>query len=234
MQRIARLLCLALACLALSACYERHEWRQKLTVVVDTPDGKVSGSAVVQVNATYWGQLPPTGTEVEYDIRGEATVVEVAPGRYLFVLLGGSAERFKAYSGDRFRGMKRQEWLREIPRQTEPVTIPLENAPMMVTFLDINDPASVREVDPENIAEVFGAGFNIERMTLEVTDDPVTAGTLEPLLNWWFREELWPDQTIMSLQLPDDSPRGWRSISRTRFWSLDLLFELREKYDDDL
>ena len=184
MLRLFRPVLILIALFALSGCYERHEWRQKLTVVVDTPDGQVSGSAVVQVNATYWGQLPATGTEVEYDIRGEATVVEVAPDRYLFVLLGGSAERFKAHAGDRFRGMTRQEWLREIPRQTEPVTIPIENAPMMVTFLDIDDPLSVVEITSSNFDEIFGEETSLVELALHITDEPFSRGEVERALPW--------------------------------------------------
>ena len=182
MLRFIRPVLILIVLFTLAGCYERHAWRQKLTVVVDTPDGQVSGSAVVQVNATYYGQLPATGTEVEYEITGEATVVEVAPDRYLFVLLGGSAESFKAYAGDRFRGMKRQEWLREIPRQTEPVTIPLESAPMIVTFLDIDDPSTLTEVDATVLSETVGVGFNVARMDLEVTNEPVGFGAIHAIL----------------------------------------------------
>ncbi len=161
---------------------ERHAWHQKLTVVVDTPTGQVSGSSVVRVEAVFWGQLPATGTEVEYDIRGEATVVEVAPGQYLFVLLGGSQERFKAFAGDRFAGMTRQEWLREIPRQTEPVSIPPQDAPMMVTFGDITDPASVVEVNPTDLAASFGIGISLDAVFLEIVSESDFRQSISQLL----------------------------------------------------
>ena len=34
-----------LVAMSLSGCQDRHEWHQKLTVVVDTPSGEVSGSS---------------------------------------------------------------------------------------------------------------------------------------------------------------------------------------------
>lgn len=182
MFKVPSYLCLVLCLLALPGCYERHEWRQKLTMVVETPTGEVSGSGIVQVNATYWGQLPATGTEVEYDIAGEATMVEVAPQKFLFVLLPGAHGNFPTYARERFRGMSRQEWLREIPRQTLPAVIPLETAPMIVTFTDVSDPTSMVEVDPLKLDMHFGEGHEIVSMSIEITDEEIHFGAIEEAL----------------------------------------------------
>lgn len=182
--RFLSLLAVAMLALALSGCHDRHEWNQKLTVVVETPQGERSGSSVIGIEALfYW--WPMGGNEVRYRHAGEATVVEVSPGRYLFALLNGTqAERFYWAARDRFKGMERRRWLGQIPRQTEPVTLTGASAPMLVTFDRINDPKTVRRVDPADLAATFGPGYAIKTITLEITNEPVTVGRMESTLPW--------------------------------------------------
>jgi hypothetical protein len=160
-------------------------WHQRLTVTVDTPKGKVSGAAVSEIRYTFYANPSEmTGREVSYDLTGEATVVEIVPGRYLFALIEGSEERFAMAAIDRFRGMTRGEWLRRVPRQTEPVILTGEAMPMLVTFDDVAKPETVRLVDPADLAASFGPGVSLKAMTLEITDEPVTEGRLDALLGW--------------------------------------------------
>lgn len=106
-------------------------------------------------------QLPGSANEIACSVRGEATVVEVLPGRYLLALLGGSYGRCYAAAKDRFPGMKRAEWLRQIPRQTEPVSLLPDQVPLLVTFDAITRPETVREVDPHDLAASFGDGVRL-------------------------------------------------------------------------
>ncbi len=132
----------------------RHEWNQKLTLTVATPDGPKTGAAVVTVAAVFGNTQ--IGNEVFYGHKGEATVVEVAPGKYLFALLSGSDERFFYDARDRFEGKRRGEWLYDIPNQTEPVELTGKGVPLLVTFADINDPTTVTRVDPDDLDAAFG------------------------------------------------------------------------------
>ena len=80
---------LALAGAMLAGCGERVSWRQKLTLEVETPDGIVTGTGVVQIRMRWledWQRFA-SANSVGSDVRGEAVVVEVAPGRYLFALV---------------------------------------------------------------------------------------------------------------------------------------------------
>jgi hypothetical protein len=181
--RHVRFLLVALCLLALTGCRDRHEWRQKLTLVVQTPAGGVSGSAVVGVTALF-GTIPATGTEVEYSLQGEATVVEVTPGRYLFALVPGAEEQFYAAARDRFSGMQRGAWLAEIPRQTEGISLLPDALPMLVTFTDVADPASVTLVNPADLAASFGPGVALKGAWLEITDEPVSEGGVAAVLGW--------------------------------------------------
>lgn len=186
-----RLFALLLIALAVSGCRDRHEWRQKTTVTVETPEGERSGSAVVEVVARF-GRLPAIDNEVEYRLRGEAAVVEVAPGRYLFALLGGSEERFYRAARDRFAGMRRGEWLGRIPKQTGAVVLTGNAIPLLVTFDDVTDPMTVQRVDPDDLAAVFGPGVELVSVVLEITDERVTEGRVEAVLGWL--EDIWPNR----------------------------------------
>ena len=192
---IPRLTLFLLSFLALSACRTEHEWHQKLTVTVETPAGERTGAAVVGVRAIF-GQQVMSQAEVQYGYTGEATVVEVAPGKYLFALLGGTEERFACAAGPamNWRGpwfpkpdaKPRGEWLAEIPQMAgqPPVTVPKECLPLMVTFGDITDPKTVQRVDPDDLAASFGPGVSLKAVTLAVTDEPVTKGRVVNLLRW--------------------------------------------------
>ena len=63
--------------------------------------------------------------------------------------------------------------------------IPRSHYPLLVTFTDIIDPTTVKVVDPDNLAETFGPGASLKRITLEITDEPVTEGKIESVLGWW-------------------------------------------------
>jgi hypothetical protein len=170
-----------LCLLALTGCSDEHEWHEKLTLVVQTPAGEVSGSAVIKVVAAF--NNIPVGNEVAFGVLGEATVVEIAPGQYLFALLG-NGQLFPAAARDRFRGMSRKEWLYEIPKQTEGVSLLPNHLPMLVTFADVADSTSVKLVDPTNLAATFGPGVALTGAWLEITDEPVTEGQVGAVLGW--------------------------------------------------
>ena len=160
-------------------------WNQKLTLFVETPTGEVSGSAITEVRVTFYANASLNfGTEVQYSLTGEAAAVEVLPGRFLFALMGDSEELFFRAAKDQFKGMTRGAWLRPIPGQTEPVTLTGDLIPMLVTFDDITKPETAREVDPEDLAAVFGAGVRLRAVTLEITDEAVTEGRVEGILGW--------------------------------------------------
>jgi hypothetical protein len=169
--------------LVAGGCKPHETWRQKLTVVVETPQGEVLGSGVVEVDGAM-RQLPVSANEINYMLRGKATVVEVLLGRYLFALLGGGAERVFAAGKDRFPARRQMECLQEIPGQTDPVSLQQDQVPILVTFDDSTRPKTVREVDPEGLAGVFGEGVRLKALTLEITEGAAANGRVEELSGW--------------------------------------------------
>ena len=168
-------------------------WNQRLTLVIETPQGEVRGSAVTEVEVAYFaGGQSLTGREVSYGLTGEAAMVEVVPGRYLFALIDGNEELYARAAKDRFKGMTRGQWLSLIPGQTEPVALRDDLIPMLVTFDDVRNPETVREVDPDDLAAVFGEGVRLKAVTLEITNEAVTEGRVEGVLGWL--DDVWPNQ----------------------------------------
>jgi hypothetical protein len=186
---LLRLLMLSLLLPVLAACnpFDRgFKWHQRLVLEVETPDGVVSGGSVVAVHV--WKSRVPgqAGIGMGSDVSGEASFVEVAPGRYLFALIGSSSPRELAFrlffpepAPDTF---ERAALLEDMQGETR--VVPPERYPLLVTFADIDDPASVRQVDPHDLEAAFGPGVTLRRVTLEVTDDPETEGTVENVLDW--------------------------------------------------
>jgi hypothetical protein len=187
-------LVLFLSVLTLSSCTNETSWNQRLTLVIETPEGEVRGSAVTRVTKTETsGSLVLMEARgVRSEVEGEAVAVEVAPGKFLFALLSGSGEEKRdatqwvrsAYqlSEADSHGGEMMKLLTQ-PHDT-PVPLPPEAWPLLVTFDDITKPETVRKVDPEDLAAVFGEGVRLKAVTLEITEEAVTEGRVERVLGW--------------------------------------------------
>ncbi|WP_420409685.1 hypothetical protein [Hoeflea sp.] len=164
--------------------YPTYSWGQKTTVTVMTPEGTRSGSAVVRVSWKDSPDILPDAPHLKYEVRGEATVVDLGDGKYLFALIKGAERRGIAVFGD-----GRSYWLEQIKTvaasRGETREIPSAHRPLLVTFADIDDPASVTRVDPDDLTAHFGPGYALSSITLAIIDEKVTQGRVEAVLGWW-------------------------------------------------
>ncbi|MCA3559513.1 MAG: hypothetical protein IOC82_00600 [Aestuariivirga sp.] len=170
---------LLLAGVGLAGCWMYPaEWNEKLTVTIATPQGDVSGSAV------RWQTLSedPVLRSAHARLGGEAVVVEVAKGRYLFALLQQYRPQTEILFFPDEAPLESAYKLNS--RKGEVLTVPREMYPMLVTFGNLSSPASVQQVDPANLAATFGPGYALKSITLEITDEPVTKGWANKLLPW--------------------------------------------------
>ena len=179
------LIVIVLPLLVLTGC-KGYEWRQKMTVTVDTPNGPVSGASVMTFRLSDQRSAfnPPEARGVSFNLSGEAVVVQVAPGRYLFALLKGVpslAERLYPKM-DTIESAKLMD--KGVVSPATEVTLLSSEYPLLVTFDDINDPASVKRVDPANLEATFGPGYRLNGITLSLTKEPVTKGKVEEVLGW--------------------------------------------------
>lgn len=182
--------------------FPEWQWHQKLTVSVMTPEGMKVDSAVTSARI----EFPPKWTGVgdaagmqRGGVSGEAVVVDLGEGRYLFALLQGYSE-WTAYNAF-FPELEGKAMLKEemfpyldlmVASDGQSRDVPRKHYPLLVTFDDINDPASVRRVNPGDLAATFGLGYRLNAITLSITDAPVTKGKIEGVLGWlpWSRERL--------------------------------------------
>ena len=161
--RIFRLAVIATALMGvmmLSGCSgESWSWHQKLTVEIETPQGLVSGSAVTKVS---WGEVDSFSHNYPASYHGEASVVDLGNGRYLFALIGEGTKylAFRTFNGGPGIGEK---IFADMARSLGSAPVSRQHYPMLVTFTDINDPKTVKRVDPNNLDASFGCENSVSR-----------------------------------------------------------------------
>ena len=152
-------------------------YRYRMTVYVDTPAGPRSGSSVIEVVSS---PPLPMGSSQE-EVRGEAVAVDL-PGGTLFALLRSPTDRSAAayYPGRAYAdalpyGSDSKTDLDILRRQTEPAPLPRDQLPMLVRFRDPADARTIEVLGPSDLAASFGAGVRLNRVDIQMTDDPVTS-----------------------------------------------------------
>jgi hypothetical protein len=178
--------------------------RYRLTVEVETPEGIKRAYSVWEYKVT---DVAIGFTQLETRYRGEAVAVDFGNGKTLFALLisGDGQSDYPAYvvqqelhKTDEYQTGTEPAFLSVFPQWRDegkswivPKELPAHNQttkppsgyPMLVTFKDLRDPASVVKVDPDDLAATFGAGYRLKAITVQVTDEPVTTG-IEKRLGW--------------------------------------------------
>ncbi|WP_141682884.1 hypothetical protein [Agrobacterium tumefaciens] len=198
--------CATVICLTslLTGCdmlgFHSWQWNQKVTIVVETPDGVRTGDSVQNVvwyESPHWSKIGDSGGWFTNDLEGEAAFVEVAPNKYLFALLktydapsGNKVFRpqpvKRPYStADGFRNQIRAE-NEAIQASRETREIPRASFPTLVTFTNPTDPSTAVEVEPENLEAVFGKGYRLVSVRLGITTEPLTTGSVEQALGHEF------------------------------------------------
>jgi hypothetical protein len=225
MARILQAVWLALAALLLPGCAFADDaaldYRYRLTVEVETPEGLRTGSSVIEVQQTLMrAGGSPANQAVRWRVRGEAVAVDLPGGKTLFALLRSdndpdwasrvyillAPQENKGFE-DALNDVLELTGERTLPRMWPPVAFLEERSayPMMVTFGDLADPTSVAEVDPDALAATFGEGVKLKRITAELTNDPVTTG-IEERLGWMdaFRKKWFDGTSTVSEDLTTD------------------------------
>jgi hypothetical protein len=180
---------------------DTHSYRYKLTLEVKVDSEIKRASNVVEISHVT-KRFPEQHTNVV--VRGQALYLDLGPGRDPLIALldsplkdSDSDKKFGSYevsawvdgnpaatlaSDSRMKaGLAQNEFgmlVARGPKDLSPIDLP-----DLVTFSDINDPKTVRRVNPDNLAETLGKDVQWHRMTIEITSDPVSSG-LEERLRW--------------------------------------------------
>jgi hypothetical protein len=154
--------------------------RYRLTLAVETPEGPQQASGVLQstLSSVYTPLL-----RGKCELRGEALFLDLPGGRNLVMLLahGITADNtdlmcslpFAALldNTDRSKGpTPRAVFHDSWPRRLEgSVALPLELIPTLVTFRDLDNPASAQVIRAQGLS-AFGPGFALKEVRLEMVD----------------------------------------------------------------
>ncbi len=186
----------------LAGCGREWTWHQKLTVEVIVEGEIITGSAVSAVRIV---EDSFASTE-RASFKGQATVIDLGTRGKLFALLQRpdlvaaytfstiarpvNLGRVSIRTNAQWDGIAAFRGSRQIPStftfpgqgSKKVPNTPRRVYPTLVTFTDITNPATLKEVDPANLAASFGPGVRLSRMILEVTDEPVTNGSIATIL----------------------------------------------------
>jgi hypothetical protein len=143
-----------------------HKYR--LTLEVETPEGLRRGSSIVSVHPDRgYSRHGHTST------RGDAVFVDLGGGKNLVALMahidstidldGMNYLALRAY-----KAAGRNVSFSEMSRMTGAVPVTGALIPVLVTFADVRDPASIRTVPSDAMAAAFGTGFRLHDIYAEV------------------------------------------------------------------
>ncbi|MFW2448805.1 MAG: hypothetical protein ACN4E6_15900 [Qipengyuania pacifica] len=204
---------------ALSGCrlFGGNSYRFRMMVQVETPGGVRTGSSVYEVGAGNKVAITREMATRDWSVKGEAVAVDLPGGRTLFAVRSTGAH-FGDLMGlsmntlhPNFRGTGYDvvEVAKELAQgeYPGPSEVAREDYPLLVTFGDIADPASIVRVEPDALATHFGEGVTLRCITVELTDDPVTTG-IEKRLGWL------PSHVGTLVRRPTDLPIGEMPIEQ--------------------
>jgi len=157
-----------------------ESFRYRVTLEADVGGQRVTGSGVLAATVLALG-----GTNV----RGEAISLDLGRHGFVFAFfrptVSFTEQRFLDDApADAFpRSGRRAAWVRQLRRNRPRAELPSDKLPTLVRFREISEPTSVELVAPADLAATFGPGVTLRRVTVEITDEPVTRG-IEAKLPW--------------------------------------------------
>ncbi len=172
-----------------------YSLRYRLTLEAMVEGRPVTGSGVIQVDYSKRPPLLPQVERVMYSVHGEAVVLDLGDRGVLFALLKDGSLRTGRDSPRRGeprmivpvawwdRGIRGPEDVDRLGQLQGRRELGFDALPMLVRFENLNDPASVKLVEPVDLAASFGPGVTLSRVTVEITRDPVTTA-IEQRLPW--------------------------------------------------
>jgi hypothetical protein len=185
----------SLLILTIAGCGKSYTYKYRITVSVRDHGKLKAASNVVAVKESIGLDRNP-GYAV---LCGEAVVIPLQDGKYLFALLKGAGQsvvpgKYQWRSGPTGVLLNRlgleTQWSRndkgllKLPVTRTPVDLYYYEMPDFVTFANLRDPITITSVNPENPEPALGNNVHIEKVTLQVTDEKVTRGSVKPLLPW--------------------------------------------------
>jgi len=168
-------------------------FRYRLTATVESGGQFYTGNGVIQVQIILQ-RLSFSGHASLPKVTGDAVVVDV-PGRSpIFFLLSADGNvdwdaniaftMFRQLLPDPARAKETAENISAMVRLEARAEIPRDSYPRMVAFEDVQRPASVYEVFPDDLSRPLDPGARVVSLTIDMTRDQVSTGIVEAKLPW--------------------------------------------------
>lgn len=182
-----------------------YSWNQKLTIEIEMPDGEIlSQYSIMQLDVDTGLPIAiiPNNSNLTYKLFGEAAFIEVTNGKYLFYSLDSARvwgyEAFYREYFSKSRYIPFARYFLESPQDQVAKYFSYKSGPTLIAITEVNDPSSAKWiasdsselVETHTIESIFGIGFSIKKVTLEMTNEPITFGKIETVLPKSFFETL--------------------------------------------
>ena len=162
--------------------------RFRLIIEVEADGAPRVGSSVIEVHTTDYKTGSAETVGLRSQVFGDAVFVDLGHGRNVVALLAfnphASREAIDLLDYKVFLAANRKLEISDLPTLTGRARLPDDLVPTLVTFSDLNDPKSAREVGSAEFENVFGPDVYFKGAWIEMTKDPVTKG-IEKKLLWW-------------------------------------------------
>ena len=162
--------------------------RYRLTIEAEIGGVVRSGASVIEVRTTDYKAGLPENEGPAFASIGDAVFLDLGRGQNVIALLGfnphGARDLIDLLDFHVFRASNPRLQIEDLPKLTGRAPLPGDLMPTLVTFNDLKDPKSAREVGFTEFEHVFGADVHFKGAWIEMTNDGVTRG-IEKKLLWW-------------------------------------------------
>lgn len=202
--------------------YKVYRWNQEISVILDTPEGPVTGSAISSVEWSRNGLTLPDTSPWGRTASGDAIPIRLPDGRYAFALLDNIyniAPQTIAYSIDpeQFDKPNALQWLQlhqYLPKikKVEGVRLPVPEAarPQIIVYDDRFDLTTGKIVSKDSIIDVLGERYEIVGVFLRITHQDRTPYTVHKILGDNITERISKVIWKRNKDGPEQSP--WKRI----------------------
>ena len=161
--------------------------RFRLTIEAEADGLLRIGASVIEVHTTDYKAGSAETVGLRSQVFGDAVFVDLGRGRHVVALLAfnphASREAIDLLDYKVFWAANRKLEIADLPTLTGRARLPDEFVPTLVTFADLNDPKSAREVGFTEFESVFGPDVHFKGAWIEMTRDSATRD-IEKRLPW--------------------------------------------------
>jgi hypothetical protein len=169
--------------------YPTYAYRYRMTVEVLVDGVLHTGASVVEIQLVKQPHFITSEQAVSPKVNGEAAFVDLGQGRNVFGLLASALHpTYRDYPvylvPSRFKlSIVKDSDLAKISKLQGRWVLADDELPELATFSDLADPNTAIVLRPNEFGQVLGGGVQFKRVSIELTDDPVTH-SIESRLLW--------------------------------------------------